>query len=214
LVKAVESQKHAALDEATVKEVTGSDTISARFLFKEFFEFRPQFKIWLATNHRPTIHGTDDAIWRRIRLIPFNQQFTGKQRDSKLREKLEAELPGILAWATRGCLEWQRLGLGNAPTVEKATETYRRESDHLARFLSDRCIRAPGYQTSGRELYEAYVEWCAEKREKPESNNVFAATLAERGIGKKRSSKGAVYMGVGVRPQIKDVEPERKRHEL
>jgi len=112
LVKASESQKEAALDEATVKEVTGGDSISARFLFKEFFEFRPQFKIWLATNHRPTIQGTDDAIWRRVRLIPFNQQFTGKQRDPKLRQKLEAELSGILAWALRGCLEWQRMGLG------------------------------------------------------------------------------------------------------
>src|SRR5207253_825035 len=77
LVKATESQKQAMLDEATVKEVTGGDTLSARFLFKEFFEFRPQFKLWLATNHRPSIHGTDDAIWRRIRLIPFERQFTG-----------------------------------------------------------------------------------------------------------------------------------------
>ena len=105
LVKAAESQRQAALDEATVKEVTGGDTISARFLFKEFFDFRPQFKIWLATNHQPSIQGRDDAIWRRIKLIPFDQQFTGKQRDSKLRDKLEAELSGILAWALRGCLE-------------------------------------------------------------------------------------------------------------
>ena len=104
-----------------------------------------------------------------------------------------------------------RIRLGNAPEVEKATASYRRESDHLSRFLGDRCITAPGYQTSGRELYEAYVEWCADKKEKPESNNVFAATLAEHGIGKKRSSKGAVYMGLGVRPQIKDAEPDRRK---
>src|SRR5438034_3841891 len=178
LVQAAESQRQAALDEATVKEATGGDTMSARFLFKEFFEYRPQFKIWLATNHRPAIHGTDDAIWRRIRLIPFNQQFTGKHRDSKLREKLEAELPGILAWAVRGCLQWTRIRLGNAPEVEKATASYRRESDHLSRFLGDRCISAPGYQTGGRELYEAYVEWCDDKKEKPEYNKFLAATLA------------------------------------
>src|SRR2546427_12153844 len=78
LVKGAESQKQAALDEATVKEATGGDTMSARYLYQEYFDFRPQFKIWLTTNHLPDIRGTDDAIWRRIHLIPFKQQFTGK----------------------------------------------------------------------------------------------------------------------------------------
>jgi len=92
LVKAAESQKQAALDEAAVKEATGGDTISARYLYQEYFDFKPQFKIWLTTNHLPEIRGTDDAIWRRIHLIPFKQKFTGKSRDSKLRQKLESEL--------------------------------------------------------------------------------------------------------------------------
>jgi putative DNA primase/helicase len=202
LVKAAESQKQAALDEATVKEVTGGDTISARFLFKEFFDFRPQFKIWLATNHRPSIQGTDDAIWRRIKLIPFDQQFTGKQRDSKLRDKLEAELSGILAWAVRGCLEWQRQGLGSAPVVDKATLEYRRESDAVGRFLSDRCTNQSTDQVGGRELFAAYAEWCGSKGEKAESNNTFAKALDQRGIGKKRTSKGTVYLGVGLRHSL------------
>jgi putative DNA primase/helicase len=203
LVKAAESQKQAALDEATVKEVTGGDTISARFLFREFFDFRPQFKIWLTTNHRPTISGTDDAIWRRIRLIPFNQQFAGKHRDSRLREKLEAELSGILAWAVRGCLEWQRIGLGNAPAVESATLQYRRDSDHFGRFLNERCTDRPGDQASGQELFDAYVQWCVNTGEKPESNNIFAKALADRAMQKKRTRKGTMYTGVGLRPQIK-----------
>jgi putative DNA primase/helicase len=207
LVKAAESQKQAALDEATVKEVTGGDTISARFLFREFFDFRPQFKIWLTTNHRPTIYGTDDAIWRRIRLIPFNQQFTGKRRDSRLREKLEAELSGVLAWAVRGCLEWQRIGLGDAPAVESATLQYRRESDHFGRFLSERCTDRPRDQASGRELFDAYVQWCANSGEKPESNNTFAKALADRAMQKKRTKKGTVYTGVGLRPSTKAAKP-------
>jgi putative DNA primase/helicase len=203
LVKAAESQKQAALDEATVKEVTGGDTIAARFLFKEFFEYRPQFKIWLATNHRPLIQGTDNAIWRRLRLIPFTQQFTGRQRDPKLREKLEAELPGILAWAVLGCLEWQRIGLGTSSVVEKATLSYRRESDHFGRFLNERCTNRTTDQTTGKELFDAYVEWCERAGEKPEANNSFAKALADRGLKKKRTSKGVVYAGVGLRPQAK-----------
>jgi putative DNA primase/helicase len=207
LVKAAESQKQAALDEATVKEVTGGDTISARFLFREFFDFRPQFKIWLTTNHRPTIYGTDDAIWRRIRLIPFNAQFTGKKRDPKLRAKLELELPGILAWAVQGCLEWQRVGLGNAPAVELATLDYRRDSDHFGRFLAERCSDGPREHAAGKELFDAYVQWCAEKGERPESNNNFAKALADRGKQKKRTKKGTVYMGVGLRPMVRLAKP-------
>ena len=96
LVKAAESGKEGALDETIIKEITGGDTISARFLYQEFFEFKPTFKLWLATNHRPSIRGTDDAIWRRIRLIPFTRQFSGRNRDPKLLETLRGELPESL----------------------------------------------------------------------------------------------------------------------
>jgi len=177
--------------------VTGGDTISARYLYQEYFDFTPQFKIWLTTNHLPDIRGTDDAIWRRIHLIPFKQKFTGKRRDSKLRQKLESELSGILAWAVQGCLEWQLSGLGTASVVKAATLDYRRESDQIARFLKERCSRRADDQTSGHELYEAYSQWCADRGEKPEANNTFAKTLAEHGIGKKRTQKGTVYKGVG-----------------
>ena len=201
LVKAAESQKQAALDEAAVKEATGGDTISARYLYQEYFDFKPQFKVWLATNHLPEIRGTDDAIWRRIHLIPFTQQFTGKRRDSKLRQKLESELSGILAWAVQGCLEWQLSGLGTASVVKAATLDYRRESDQIARFLKERCTQRADDQASGHELYEAYSQWCADRGEKPEANNTFAKTLAEHGIGKKRTQKGTVYKGVGLKEE-------------
>jgi len=203
LVKSAESQKQAALDEATVKEVTGGDTISARSLYQEYFDYTPQFKIWLTTNHLPEIRGTDDAIWRRIHLIPFRQQFTGKSRDSRLRDKLERELSGILAWAVRGCLEWQRSGLGMASVVKAATLDYRRESDQVTRFLKERCIQQADAQASGHELYDAYSQWSSDRGEKPESNNNFAKSLAEHGIGKKRRQKGTVYMGVGLRDEAR-----------
>jgi len=201
LVKAAESQREGALDEAIIKEITGGDTISARFLFQEFFDFKPTFKLWLATNHRPSIRGTDDAIWRRIRLIPFTRQFSGRNRDLKLLETLRGELSGILAWAVRGCLEWQRVGLGSSPIVETATLEYRLESDHLGRFMKERCLAGSKEQASGNELYQAYVDFCSANGEKPESNNAFAKALAERGIKKKRGRKGTVYQGIGLVPR-------------
>ncbi len=206
LVKAVESGKEGALDEAMIKEITGGDTISARFLYQELFEFKPAFKLWLATNHRPSIRGTDNAIWRRIRLIPFTRQFSGRNRDPKLPETLRGELSGILAWAVRGCLEWQRAELGSSPVVETATLEYRQESDILGRFMKEKCLDGPKEQAAGNELYQGYVDFCAANGEKPESNNAFAKALADRGIKKKRGRKGNVYQGIGLVPQATRVK--------
>jgi putative DNA primase/helicase len=197
-VKAAESQKEAVLDEATVKELTGGDTVTARFLFKEFFQFRPQFKLWVTTNHLFTIRGTEAAIWRRLKLIPFRQAFMGKRRDPCLRQKLEEELSGILVWGVEGCLLWQKTGLGEAPAVEKATLGYRQDSDHFGRFLEDCCTTQPGDKASGAALFQAYIGWCRQRGERPETNNAFAAALVERGIHKKRTKNGVVYEGVGL----------------
>jgi len=141
------------------------------------------------------------AIRRRIRLIPFTRQFSGRNRDAKLFETLQGELSGILTWAVQGCLEWQRVGLGTAPIVETATLEYRLESDQLGRFLKERCTNDSKEQTPGNELYQAYVDWCAANGVKPEANNTFAIALAERGINKKRRRKGTLYQGIGLVPQ-------------
>jgi putative DNA primase/helicase len=199
LVIASEAGQEASFDEAVIKQVTGQDRIACRFLFGEFFEYTPQFKIWLATNYKPTIRGNDDAIWRRIRLIPFNQQFKGGKRDSALTEKLKAELPGILAWAVRGFLEWQRDGLGRPQTVLAATIEYREESDLVGRFLSERCVSEKGQSVSGNVLYSAYVQFCQQQGEKNLANNLFAAQIAKRHFEKKRSRRGLVYQGLGLR---------------
>jgi len=197
-VKAAEAEHQAWLDEAMVKQLTGGDTISARFLYHEQFSYKPQFKIWLATNHKPEIRGTDVAIWRRIRLVPFERRFEGPKSDPQLQGKLEAELPGILAWTVRGCLEWQRHGLGGAPRVTRAVLEYRQESDQIGRFLKERCTRGPKSATPARELFEAYLGWCAQQGEKPVANNVFARGLAERDITKRRRPRGQTYEGVGL----------------
>jgi len=104
-VAAVEAAQGRQLAENVIKQATGGDTITARFLYREYFEFSPQFKLFLVANHKPVIIGTDEAIWRRIRLIPFTVTIPPEERDKQLLEKLQRELPGILAWAVRGCLD-------------------------------------------------------------------------------------------------------------
>jgi putative DNA primase/helicase len=139
LVSTVETNEGRTLAEGFVKAVTGGDRISVRFLFREFFELQPQFKIWLGTNHKPNIRGGDEGIWRRVRLIPFDQRFEGDRCDPDLGAKMEDELPGILTWAVRGCLQWQQDGLGDSPAIASATRAYRAEMDSFATFLEDRC---------------------------------------------------------------------------
>jgi putative DNA primase/helicase len=199
-VKAAEGEQQARLAESIIKELTGEDSVAARFLYGELFTFTPQFKLWLITNHKPEIRGTDRAIWRRVRLVPFDQQFEGPTRDARLREKLAAELPGILAWAVQGSLMWQEHGLGMAPRVERATEQYRQESDQIGRFLNERCPRILGSSVPAQKLFEAYVDWCATKGERPVANNIFAKSLSERGVSKKRGRHGVVYQGVDLIP--------------
>jgi putative DNA primase/helicase len=199
-VKAAEAEHQARLDETVLKMLTGEDTISARFLYHEVFSYRPQFKIWLATNHKPAIWERTDAIWRRIKLIEFNQKFRGKRSDPSLRGKLDKELPGILAWAVEGCESWMKFGLREPQRVTTATLGYRQESNQVGRFLKDRCQLQDDERTSAKALYNGFLLWCATNHEKPLATNQLAAKLEERGLQRKRSSKGIMYLGVALLP--------------
>ena len=139
--------------------MTGGDTMTARFLRQEYFEFEPQFTPWLATNHKPEIRGQDEAIWRRIRLIPFEQYIPPAERDPDLKAKLAAELPGILNWALDGCAAWQADGLAEPPAVIAATNAYREDQDDLGKFIADRCRLDPAREERTADLYAAYAEW-------------------------------------------------------
>lgn len=188
-VSASESDEGKRLAEARIKDLTGGDTISARFLHAEFFEFKPQCKIWLATNHRPPVRGTDKAIWDRIKLIPFDVTIPEPEQDKRLGEKLKAELPGILAWAVGGCLDWQENGLGVSSEVKRATESYRHEMDILGNFVEDRCVVSPTAVVAAREFYEAYCRWCEENGERPQSQRWVGRQLRERDFTRGRNSK-------------------------
>ena len=187
------------LDEGLVKDLTGGDTMSARFLYGEPFSFRPTFKLWLYGNHKPTIAGTDDGIWRRVRLVPFTVQIPEEERDAALPGKLRAELPGILAWAVRGWQDFQRQGLGAPSAVTEATAEYRAESDTLGQFLAECCHMAQGATAQGGELYAAYTTWAAQNGlRRPLSNKRFGGALRERGYKSDRNNRGIYWLGVGL----------------
>ena len=146
-VATVEVEEGRYLAESLVKQLTGGDRISARFMRQDFFEFRPTHKIWLAANHPPIVRGGDDAIWNRIKKVPFVVVIPKKEQDRGLRDKLRSERSGVLNWALEGCLEWQRKGLGEPEEVRLATEEYREDMDTFAEFLASAAPLAP---TSGR----------------------------------------------------------------
>jgi putative DNA primase/helicase len=194
MVTAAESGEGKRLDEATVKEITGGDKIAARFLYGEHFEFTPQFKLILVTNHHPRVDGTDDALWRRLRLVPFEQSFVGRE-ERDLAAILHRELPGILAWAVQGCLAWQRDGLGQPEAVSKATTEYRQEEDHLGAFLDERCVLEGA--TEPDKLRDAYADYCRQIGERPVAANVLGKQLSRRGIS--RHKRSGTYRGVRIK---------------
>jgi P4 family phage/plasmid primase-like protien len=181
LVASIEVEDGRRLAEALVKSLTGGDKVRARRMRQDFWEFDPTHTAFLCTNHKPEIRGTDNAIWRRIRLIPFTETIPPAEQDKKLPQKLEAELPGILRWAVEGCLEWQREGLQAPEEVRKATGAYRSEMDVIGAFLADECEAGDGYRASFKTVYERYAEWCAEGGEKSEKARKFNALLKQRG---------------------------------
>ena len=199
LVTASETAEGTRLNEARLKALTGGDGITARFLHGEFFSFVPVAKFWLAVNHKPRVSDDSHGFWRRVRLIPFLRRFT-EDGDQDLPTKLEAELPGILAWAVRGALAWQAEGLRPPAAVTLATATYRDESDPLADFLATCTVEGPAYAVAAAVAFRAYGTWADDQgmgtRERLTST-AFGTRLAER-YEKRRTKTGRVYVGIGL----------------
>lgn len=189
-IVASESGEGGRLDEERVKLLTGSDTITARRMRQDFFEFAPTHKLALQTNHRPIIRGTDEGIWRRIALIEFAETIPPEERDPRLADKLRAELPGVLAWAAAGCREFLRDGLKPPPGVQAATAAYRSDSDAVGAFITEECIELPGSTVAARDLYTAYTEWCEAAGERPMSQRALGLRLQERGFAQYKGTAG------------------------
>jgi putative DNA primase/helicase len=210
LVCAIETDEGKRLAEALIKQLTGgTDTIKARFLFEEYFEYRPQFKVFLATNHKPKVNPTDDALWERIRLIPFTVQIPTGNRDKQLEDKLRTELPGILAWAVRGCRAWHNQhGLGEPVAVIEATQHYRDEMDAVGRFLEECCLIDAKVRVKAGDLYDAYKTWCETTGESWITLTAMGNQLEERGFEKKVSGGYVWRLGIGlVKPTEADEAP-------
>jgi putative DNA primase/helicase len=197
-VTASEVEEGQRFAESKVKELTGGDLITARHLYGDPFTFKPNFKIWLCVNHKPTIRGTDIGIWRRVQLIPFTIVIPKERQDKSLPLKLSQELPGLLAWAVAGCLEWQKNGLGVPYAVEQATIGYRDEMDLLGQFICDHCTIHKDMSVQSSTLYAAWKSWCETNGEIERSNKWLTQRMEEKGFGSKRRNNGMWFIGIGL----------------
>jgi putative DNA primase/helicase len=205
------------LAESLVKEVSGDKFITARYMRGEWFEFPVTFKIFLATNHLPTIRGTDPAIWDRVMLIPFEVRIPEGQRRARedLLDEFKAEASGILKWLLFGCHDWLVDGLNPPAEVLGANATYREQSDYLKAFLDDSCILSEKAHTKSADLYKAYEKWAEENGEEPLKRTSFGKRLRERGFKDYRDTAtglkawkgiGIVRQGIGILQE--EINPE------
>lgn len=202
LVVAQETEAGRVLAEARIKALTGGDRISARFMRGDFFEFTPAFKLVMVGNHRPVIRNPDDAMRRRLHLLPLT--YRPPRPDPNLPARLLAELPGILAWAIEGCMAWQRDGLGMPGAVRDATDSYFAEQDLLAQWLAERCEVKHGATAPSSALYRDWKEWSEARGEIAGTGKAFSAAL-ERHHAKRKAHGTMVFMGVRLLPSDRGV---------
>lgn len=198
LVTSAEAGEGQRFDEELLKSITGGERVTARKLYADDFEFTPQFTLWLAANHRPTIAGTDLAIWRRVCLVPFTVTIPEEERidfDTYCHD-LAAELPGIMNWALAGHEQWRTGGLQKPADVVMATEEYRAESDVLADFVERCCDTVASRRCSAASLYASYKQWCGEVGEEVRSQKWLSGRMRERGFHGVKSMGLMVYHGI------------------
>jgi len=183
--------------------MTGGDKICCRALYKDYREYDPQFKLWIATNDLPNVTGSDDAIWRRIRVIEFLRRIPENQRDPNLSEKLAAEAPGILNWALEGYRAWKIEGLSPPPEVTEATSSYRHDNDLIGQFIEDRCFEDPAAKSMSKSLHDGYLRWCNENSYTAMAINTFAKELNRKGYTPRRFQRGNGWAGLDLKPAYK-----------
>lgn len=198
LVFVSETGEGKSLDEEFVKSATGNDWITTRDLYEKTISFKPEAKFFLATNHKPLIRGTDNGIWRRITLIPFEVTFEKDKQDKKLAEKLQAEASGIFNWIAKGFQMWMEQGLAPSELMSAATADYRKSMDSIGNFLDDCCVIHEEARAGLKDLYQAYKDWCLENGEHVSNKRMFENRLAERGIVKGKTNGTRYWKGIGL----------------
>jgi P4 family phage/plasmid primase-like protien len=182
LVVAQETEAGGRWSESRIKRMTGGGELTAKYMRGDYFRFTPQFKILIAGNHRPRLTHVDEAVRRRIHMIPFTVTIPEKERDNQLKEKLKAEWPGILAWALQGCLDWRETGLEAPQAVLKASEDYLKGEDTVGLWIDENCdILSSTSNTSIKELWDDYKTYCENNRESCVKKRDFTRELRARG---------------------------------
>jgi putative DNA primase/helicase len=191
LVVAQETEKGRRWDEAKIKSMTGGDKMTARFMRCDFFDFTPKFKLWITGNHKPRLDNVDEAMGRRMLLVPFLVQIPPEERDPELPAKLKREWPAILRWMIDGCLEWQQIGLAPPKIVTDATDEYFDDQDTIKEWLED-CTEdgGPHAFTPSSQLFASWKSWCDARGLKPGSGKSLSDALLDRGLTRKKGTGG------------------------
>lgn len=190
-VRTNEPNEGSRFNEGLVKQLVSGDVTTARFLYGGEFEFTPRFKMWIATNYKIIIRGTDGGIWRRMRLVPFECKFEGDKADKNLTEKLREELPQILGWAVKGCLKWRKEGLLTPKEIEQANKEYRSEMNVVSAFISDCVKEDANSREKASDVYREYSFWARNGNEYLMSSTKFGTELSKR--FEKRNIAGNIY---------------------
>ncbi|MDA0990304.1 MAG: phage/plasmid primase, P4 family [Verrucomicrobia bacterium] len=197
-VTAIETEGNRSWAEAKIKALTGGDEIAARFMRGDFFTFRPAFKLFVAGNHKPRLRNVDEAIRRRLHLIPFTVTIPPEERDPDLPDKLREEWPGILSWCIEGAVEWHRNGLRPPAIVANATQEYLNAEDTIALWIDDRCYAEDDARTLASELYKSFGDWAEAGGERAMSQRAFSTALEQHGYAKEKSRDGRYFLGLRV----------------
>lgn len=204
-VGATETEQGRRWNESKIKEITGGDRVSARFMRQDFFTYLPLYKLVIAGNHKPTIRNIDEAMRRRLHLLPFTLTIPPAQRDKHLQDKLLAERDGILAWALAGCLSWQAQGLNPPPSVMAATDEYFEGEDALGRWLEECCLTHPNATALTAALFNDWKRWAEATGEFIGSQRRFSDLLLTRGLKNWRNAVGSRgFQGIG----LKEIPPD------
>ena len=199
-VASIETEQGRRWNESKIKTITGGDKVSARFMRQDFFDFFPQFKLLIAGNHKPSIRNVDEAMKRRLHMIPFTVTIPPEKRDGRLTEKLLLERDGILAWALEGCLLWQRAGLRRPQSVLNATDEYFEAEDAMGRWLEERCVTQPNAKALSFELFADWKQWAESNGEFLGSMRRFTDALITRRFNKWRATGGVRgFAGIGLK---------------
>jgi P4 family phage/plasmid primase-like protien len=199
LVTASENSESDRLNDGLVKMVTGNDPVTACRKYENPFKYVPGFKVWLGVNHKPIVSDGSKAIFNRVKLIPFEVVFDESSADLTLESKLLAELPGILAWALRGCHDWLENGFRIPEKVKAAVEEYQRESDVVGEFIEDVCVVGDDCVVRSGDLYDRYVEWTKNRGARPMSGKMFARKIEAKGFKAEHGRTGNYRVGIGVK---------------